>query len=83
MEQINEQDLDEDQSKVKKWVEKEVKIKGLSLFKILIQSGFEDLDTVKELNEQTLKQMGVNKVGHRIKILKKVKELNENEANAD
>ena len=68
-------DLDHNQLKVKKWLEEEVKLG--TLFKRFMETGFDDLDTVKELNNDTLKQMGIEHIGHRIKILENVRLLNQ------
>ena len=61
-------DLDKDRMKVRKWLDEEVKLG--EYFVLFMNHGFNDLETVMELNEDHLKEMGIDKVGHRIKILK-------------
>ena len=39
--------------------------------------GFDQLDMMRELTEIHLKELGINKMGHRLKILKAIRELNE------
>ena len=46
---------------------------GLAKYaKIIIDEGFDDLDTFKEIEDYQLKELGV-KMGHRTKILKRIK----------
>ena len=46
----------------------------LEVFK---QQGFERLDTLIEITESHLKQLGIDKMGHRMMILKGIRELNQ------
>ena len=43
---------------------------------IMDDEGFDDIDVFCNLNENDLKEMGINKKGHRMKIIQKIKEYN-------
>ena len=73
---INVEDLSEDQLKVKQWLEEEVKLG--EYFRIFAEHGIDDLETVNELNNDLLKQIGIHKSGHRIKLVRYIKRLNLN-----
>ena len=48
---------------------------GKEYIKIIINNqGFDDIDVFCDLNENDLKEIGINKKGHRMKILQKIKE---------
>ena len=72
---LKENDLNEDEKKVKEWLENKVKLG--QYFRNFINEGFDDLDVISEIKEEQLNAMGIKKMGHRIKILKKVKLLNQ------
>ena len=40
--------------------------------KFCIDNGFEEMDTIIEINNNDLIEIGINKKGHRIKILKMI-----------
>ena len=62
-----------EEMKLKKWMEDEVKLP--QYFALLKENGFEDLDGVQDLTENDLREMGIEKMGHRRKIIKFVSKL--------
>merc|ERR1719419_733960 len=62
-----------EEEKLRKWLESEVKLP--QYFQVLNDNGFDDLEGALELTEQDLREMGIDKMGHRRKIMKKVQEL--------
>eukprot|EP01084_Bolivina_argentea_P105251 188414_1 len=61
---------------VKQWLEKEVKLgQYVNLFCL---NGFDTLDIIKLITMDTLNQIGIKKVGHKLKILHHVKQLKQN-----
>ena len=68
--------MDPKRQKLKQWLEEKV---GLPQFyDLFIQNGVDDLSTAKLLTAETLKDMGIEKVGEKMKILHQVALLNEN-----
>ena len=64
------EELDDDNNAVFQFLDK----LGLAKYaKIIIDEGFDDLDTFKEIEDYQLKELGVKKMGHRMKILKSIK----------
>eukprot|EP00483_Globobulimina_turgida_P011186 UN11207 len=62
--------------KLKKWLTDEV---GLpSYYNIFIENGIEDLEVAKLITMETLKEMQITKIGHKMKIMQKVAALNAN-----
>merc|ERR1711920_250511 len=58
------------------WLEDKV---GLGqYFDVFVDNGIEDLSTAKLLTMQTLKAIGIDKIGHCMKILHQVPALNKN-----
>ena len=57
------------------------KIKLIEYYDILKQEGFIDLDTIKELTDKDLIDININKKAHRIKILRAIKVINQNQNN--
>ena len=62
-----------EEMKLKKWMEDEVKLP--QYFELLKEDGFDDLESVLDVTEDDLKAMGIDKTGHRRKILKFVTKL--------
>ena len=62
-----------EEMKLKKWMEDEVKLP--QYFELLKEDGFDDLESVQDVTEDDLKAMGINKTGHRRKIIKFVTKL--------
>ena len=68
--------MDPKRQKLKQWLEEKV---GLPQFyDLFIQNGVDDLSTAKLLTAATLTDMGIKKVGEKMKILHQVALLNEN-----
>ena len=62
-----------EEMKLKKWMEDEVKLP--QYFELLKEDGFDDLESVQDVTEDDLKAMGIDKTGHRRKIMKFVTKL--------
>ena len=63
--------------KLKSWLENTV---GLpQYYEIFIEAGIEDLLTVSLLKMETIKEIGVDKIGHQIKILHQIDRLYQND----
>ena len=64
--------------KLKQWIINLFNEKiGQEYVKIIIDDqGFDDIDVFCELTENGLKEIGINKKGHRMKIMQKIKEYN-------
>ena len=62
-----------EEMKLKKWMEEEVKLP--QYFELLKEDGFDDLESVQDVADDDLKAMGIDKTGHRKKILKFVAKL--------
>ena len=59
------------QEAVKKWLKDKVELP--QYFDVFIENGFESLDIIKEIqSEQDLNQMGIDKLGHKRKIMKEI-----------
>ena len=71
----DDEDLREENEKMKleKWMENEVKLP--QYLKLLKDDGFDDLEIVQDLTENDLRAMGIDKTGHRRKIIKFVGKL--------
>ena len=72
---IDEQSSNEDteRMKFKKWMENEVKLP--QYFELLIENGFEDMESMKDITMEHLREMGIDKMGHRIKLMKSIAAL--------
>ena len=46
-------------------------------FVVLINNGIEDLDTIKLITMETLMGIGIDKIGHQMKLMNCIKKLNE------
>ena len=62
-----------EEEKLRKWMENEVKLPRY--FHVLKENGFEDMESVQYLTENELKEMGIDKMGHRKKIMRHIAEL--------
>ena len=69
--------MDPEKQKLKTWLEDKV---GLpQYFDIFIDAGIEDLATASLLTMETIKGMGIDKIGHQMKILNGIVKLKEND----
>ena len=66
-------DVRKEQNKVKLWLEKEVKLS--QYFGMFILNGIDNMDTVKLISMDMLNEFGIEKIGHKIKILHHIKQL--------
>lgn len=66
-------------NEVKEWFENEVKFRdkkdGDKYSKLFVRNGFDSLDIIQEMNEKDLDAMGIMKRGHRIRLLRRIKDL--------
>ena len=66
----------DDKEELREWLKDVVKLP--QYFQVFIENGIEDLDTVAALDKDTLKQIGIDKVGHQLKILTNAKTIKSN-----
>ena len=66
--------MNEKQEKIKVWLTDKVEL--AEYFDILIENGLDDMEIIQDLNEDELISIGINKLGHRKKLLKYIKILN-------
>lgn len=66
--------LDKEQEELKKWLTKTVKLP--QYFDTFISNAVDDLDTASLLTTTALEKMGINLIGHQLKIMRKVRMLN-------
>lgn len=64
---------DSEQERLREWLESEVKLS--EYYKVFKENGFDDLESAQQLKEGDLIAMGVDKTGHRRKILNHVHAL--------
>ena len=62
-----------EEEKLRKWMENEVKLPRY--FDVLKENGFEDMESVLDLTLNEMKEMGIDKMGHRKKIMKHIAKL--------
>ena len=62
-----------EEKKLRKWMENEVKLPRY--FDVLKENGFEDMQSVLDLTLDEMKEMGIDKMGHRKKIMRHIAEL--------
>eukprot|EP01083_Nonionella_stella_P012139 34458_1 len=73
------QNMNSKDDKLKQWLAVDV---GLAqYYDVFIENGVESLEIAKLITMETLKEMGIQKVGHRMQIIQKVVSLNQNGAN--
>ena len=60
-------------SELQKWMENEVKLP--QYFELLIENGFEDMESMRDITMEHLREMGMDKIGHRLKLMKSVATL--------
>ena len=60
-------------SELREWIENKVKLP--QYLDLLIENGFEDLETLQDITMEHLREMGIDKIGHRIKLMKAVATL--------
>jgi len=67
-------DEHEEGSAVERWMRDEVNLpQYVSLF---ISNGLDDMDTVRYMTDEELKQIGIDMFGHRLRIIKEIEKLN-------
>ena len=44
-------------------------------FELLIENGFEDMESMRDITVEHLREMGIDKEGHRLKLMKRVATL--------
>eukprot|EP01083_Nonionella_stella_P303053 1047480_1 len=71
-EQPNNQLTDTAKDRLRVWL---TNVVGLPYFDLFIENGIEDLDTIKEFTQNELQMIGIDKIGHRIKIMKCIRTL--------
>merc|ERR1719249_457527 len=69
-EDVNEEKED---NELKQWMENEVK---LPYYRLLRDHGFEDMESIRYITMDDLKEINVHKLGHRKKILREIAKLN-------
>eukprot|EP01083_Nonionella_stella_P045969 123136_1 len=67
------------QQKVKLWLENTVELR--EYYGLFIENGIVDLSTVALLNMETIKTMGIDKVGHQMKLLNAITKLKQTNGN--
>ena len=68
----DEEELD-GQEKMQKWLKETVKLP--QYYQLLVQQGFDDLESIADITKDDLISMGIDKVGHQRKILKNSQQL--------
>ena len=68
-----------EKDKIKLWLENTVKLP--EYFDKFIEDGVDEFDTILLLDHNTLKDIGINKVGHRLKILNQINILKQKNNN--
>ena len=58
---------------MKNWIKDEVKLSQYC--ELLMENGFEDMESMKDITMEHLREMGINKMGHRLKLMKSVAKL--------
>ena len=64
---------DTERMKFKKWMENKVKLP--QYFELFIEQGFEDMENMKDITMEHLREMGIDKMGHRMKLMKSIAAL--------
>lgn len=64
---------EKEDNELKQWMKNEVKLPYYRLFK---GHGFEDLESIRYITVNELKEMKIDKVGHRMKLLREIAKLN-------
>ena len=73
--QDDEKKEETEEEKVKKWLENTVKLP--QYYQVFMEQGFEDLESIGHVTENNLKEMGIDKIGHRNKIIRYSRQLNQ------
>eukprot|EP01084_Bolivina_argentea_P158020 275311_1 len=61
---------------IKVWLENEVNLE--EYYDVFIENGFEDIESLQDLDENIMNSIGITKVGHRMKLMKYIKNLKSN-----
>ena len=61
------------ESELREWIENKVKLP--QYLDLMIENGFEDLESLQDITMEHLREMGIDKIGHRIKLMKAVATL--------
>ena len=62
-----------EESKLQKWMENEVKLP--QYFELLMENGFEDMESMSDITMEHLREIGIEKMGHRLKLMKGIAKL--------
>ena len=65
--------MDSEDIKLKKWMVNVVKLP--QYFELLMENGFEDMESMKDITMEHLREIGIDKIGHRLKLMKAVAAL--------
>eukprot|EP01084_Bolivina_argentea_P306450 529561_1 len=64
-----------EEDKVRIWLRDKIKLP--QYFNLFVENGYDDLDIIADMNQDDLREIGINRIGHRKKILKYIKLLNQ------
>ena len=59
-----------EESQMREWMEYTVKLP--QYFEVLRDNGFEDLESMRDITMEHLREIGIDKIGHRLKLMKSV-----------
>ena len=65
--------LENNESELREWIENKVKLP--QYLELLIENGFEDLESLQDITMEHLREIRIDKIGHRIKLMKAVAAL--------
>eukprot|EP01084_Bolivina_argentea_P018103 33751_1 len=71
--------INPEQQRLKAWLQNTVKLP--QYYDLFLQNGIDELSVVALIDKETLKEMGIDTIGHQIKILDKAKQLKQNNNN--
>eukprot|EP01084_Bolivina_argentea_P157750 274880_1 len=71
--------INPEQQKLKSWLENKVKLP--QYYDVFLNNGIDELSVVAMIDKNTLKDMGIDTIGHQVKILNYAKQLNKNNNN--
>ena len=67
--------MDKKAQLVESWLKDAVKLPQYTA--LLIENGFDDLEFIKEIKKEHLMEIGINKLGHQLRLLKCIKDLSD------
>ena len=81
-EEENKKEVNEDIERVKRWLSVDLKLEQYVI--LFIEEGYDDMDTIIEgMTDDELLQIGINKRGHRKKIMLSIQKLRKANENND